>query len=173
MSGRRRRCNQKSLFTVLWFHDITSVPSVKPEVHVSSVCPQENGAAQSSATSVLLIVFQWCRPCHTRPQVTLEELLWDFPFFSVEELRLESCHASASSPRQEQEPVLIETAVGEEVATRDKQGDYPKSPWNCGLGLNTVREQEDTGKAGVRTKLNLTEACTWESLCTQGGLGGK
>lgn len=53
-------------------------------------------------------------------------------------------------------------AMGEEQAARG-QGDYLESGWDRSLGLNTD-EEEDTGKAGVGIKLNLTEVCSWESL---------
>lgn len=64
------------------------------------------------------------------------------------------CLDSASSPRQAQEPILIEMAVGEDLATCDNV-----SIWGVGLALNTDGEEEDTGKARARIKLNMTEVC--------------
>lgn len=64
------------------------------------------------------------------------------------------CLDSASSPRQAQEPILIEMAVGEQLAAWGKV-----SIWAVGLGLNTDGEEKDTGKARDRIKLSMTEIC--------------
>lgn len=76
------------------------------------------------------------------------------------------CLASASSPRQAQEPILIERATGEEQATKG-QGEYLESGWDCSLGWNTDDEEEDTGKARARIKLNLAEASCCEGKSTE------
>lgn len=64
------------------------------------------------------------------------------------------CLDSASSLRQAQEPILIEMAMGEQLATWGKV-----SVWAEGLGFNTDEEEKDTGKTRARIKLNMTEVC--------------
>lgn len=64
------------------------------------------------------------------------------------------CLDSASSPRQAQESILIEMAMGEQLAPWGEV-----SVWALGLGFNTDGEEKDTGKARARIKVNMAEVC--------------
>lgn len=137
---------------------------------MSSVWQDGNGAAEASANPFPLTVFQWLMQLsHTpQPHKTLDAssrapagLSFQDHFLYAEELKQECCALP---------PQCLFSQAG--------TGAYPD--WNghgrgagylgqgiraAGFGLNTDGEEEDTGKARVRIKWNMTEACCCQQPC--------